>query len=715
MYLEIKKLYNYLKDHSNQNFDFLLRLASYDKVFREDVERLAKKNPLPFKEWFDGKNRIYFPFKKEDDEKIDAAVKDILSEYGYTITNYIEGYCEKDGRTYRIGKVINDLKLSEMKDAFDEFDKKEINEKWVNINNQFLNSAYRAGKQFGDNLTIVISQDPHDIAKMSYGRRWTSCKNIALDGGFDGEVIDTRDSVFCEIEEGGLIAYLTSNNDLNIENPIARIAIRRFVNSDGDSIALAEKTVYGIEIPGFYDFVSKWLQEKNKSILDKDKNKVLEIYTIRGDMSSDTFNTFEILTPGLSDLQFNELIDLYKNSQKNIKFFYLKDRYFDELADAYDDINFMSDPEIYACMRLMNATDGILYTKNKEIINNFLRFLKEEDRYDDWVSILMDHDEYSSANPAELIANRFQEGEKFVYMPGFKKRIADLLLSKYFDLIPIDIIEDMLYFYISSVYDEQFESKDDSRAEDGFDFSIDFGSSHIDDNAMKILNKYPNLISTSIFIRMSTKQRNLLVLTHGEEKLKKHISGYNMLLNNALNDLSSKHIRFWPGGIFAISAQMRDVFTGPTSNNNIEVAKKILLNNLVVEENLNTGNAKDIFPIIQIILKDIDAHPKLRVSVIKKILLMKRTLWRRDRYNIYNIIKYIHKIKISKEELQSLLDTFKLLFNNAEIDCSANREYLGEYSPTFIVQSKEEKEKEKDAEVEYRKKFLSAIINKISA
>ena len=92
---------------------------------------------------------------------------------------------------------------------------------------------------------IVISQDPHDVAQMSTGRQWTSCMDL---GGEGREPGSHHEDIFCEVQKGGLVAYLIRAEDGAIADPLARIHIRRFDNRAGQSVAVPEQSVYGNEI-----------------------------------------------------------------------------------------------------------------------------------------------------------------------------------------------------------------------------------------------------------------------------------------------------------------------------------------------------------------------------------------------------------------------------------------------------------------------------------
>ena len=82
--------------------------------------------------------------------------------------------------------------------------------------------------------------------------------------------------IYCEVEEGGLIAYLIRKNDTDIDNPISRVLIRRYVNDKGNSLAIPETSVYGDNRQyNFLPAIQEWLDSKQK-------NLPKGVYNIRG-------------------------------------------------------------------------------------------------------------------------------------------------------------------------------------------------------------------------------------------------------------------------------------------------------------------------------------------------------------------------------------------------------------------------------------------------
>ncbi|MHA2279858.1 MAG: hypothetical protein ACXAC5_03150 [Promethearchaeota archaeon] len=240
-----------------------LKTAGYEE-YREQVENAARSNPFPFKDWFDENGRTYIPFQSEE-AAVDEDVVGVLSEESCEVTDYRGGYCRQGKRIFRITKVLNQAKQKALQDAHNRFNNGEVydlereleetNKFYDDVINTFVNSAFRVSKE-QTAFNIVISQNPHDVAQMSTGRGWTSCMELGSDGH--------SQDIFCEVAEGGLVAYLIRFDDPEIQNPLARIAIRRFVNKDGESVAFPEDSIYGNELPGFGEQVRDWLNSKQK-------------------------------------------------------------------------------------------------------------------------------------------------------------------------------------------------------------------------------------------------------------------------------------------------------------------------------------------------------------------------------------------------------------------------------------------------------------------
>ncbi len=224
-----------------QELNEALKLSQY-----RDYHDIRPKNiEDKLSELFKGKNRIYIPFEykvTDKDIKKDYHIIAALHREGYTITNYLEGYCEKDGRTFRIGKILNKLNLQDLLKIFNEDPNRAVQNK---------------------NFLICISKHPYDIAGMSTDRGWTSCMNLE-----NGE---PKDYIEGEIKEGTVIAYLINEEDVNINHPYGRINIKPYLNQKDDIAWGLSKFCYGSildekEKPNgltkkFKNTVSKWVNK----------------------------------------------------------------------------------------------------------------------------------------------------------------------------------------------------------------------------------------------------------------------------------------------------------------------------------------------------------------------------------------------------------------------------------------------------------------------
>lgn len=297
--------------------------------YRQEIENLSRRNPYPFRNWFDTSGRVYIPFNVKQQEQPEKDVIDICNNMNCQITDYRQGYCIQGKRTFRIPKIIEqakhkeiqELQIKNQKGEIYDFDRemKTINDFYSEVLNTYVNSPLRVGRQANE-FYVVISQDPHDLAQMSTGRGWTSCMELGKGSHLE--------DVFCEVQTGSLIAYLIRANDKNIEKPLARIHIRRFENKQGQSIAMPEESVYGNDTPGFLQTVQQW-------IISKQGNITPGLYSRKGGEWSDTFSRSHIVLPD----DPKQLLEWYrKGFQEELKpKFVVVDTFGEEEEVEFDD------------------------------------------------------------------------------------------------------------------------------------------------------------------------------------------------------------------------------------------------------------------------------------------------------------------------------------------------------------------------------------------
>lgn len=226
--------------------------------------------------------RVYIPIEKQfrpDDSQNSPTYREIekfLSDNGYHIVDYVKGIVQnlEKKQQIKIGKVLTKLNRQDLL-------------------NKFNTDKTREGTK--SQYMVVISRHPYDIAGMSTDRGWTSCMN--LKSGIN------RHYVPLDIKQGSVVAYVTTNDDVNLQNPTGRVLLKPFVDILGTPVVHfgIENAVYGTNVPGFLDVVKQWANEVN------DKNILSDVAVLRfnpnlykdSDLASQTFIRGKNVTPEL--------------------------------------------------------------------------------------------------------------------------------------------------------------------------------------------------------------------------------------------------------------------------------------------------------------------------------------------------------------------------------------------------------------------------------
>lgn len=303
-------------DESNFRLGRMWMEAYEDHMDR--IQQAAYGRKFAFDDWFPpGQDRIYLPFEMEEgwesedndisDDHVFGFLKDFKgggkfpkSEEGYEVVDYRKGLAapkENHKQVFKIGKLIAAAAQMDADEIEQQYKNDEIShQKMMNqlgynrryydrIKDSFEMSPNRSGGKKGKTqYVVVISKNIHDIGRMSTDREWTSCMN--LDTG------QHRKSVYCEVKNGGFVAYLIDPEDKDIQRPKARIHIRRFDSKrkGQPSIAMPEESVYGWEVPGFLEFVQKWVDSKQPNVRPGR-------YRMRGGKWSDTYDRDQMVVP----------------------------------------------------------------------------------------------------------------------------------------------------------------------------------------------------------------------------------------------------------------------------------------------------------------------------------------------------------------------------------------------------------------------------------
>ena len=304
---EFKSELNYTEENGYDNEKLARLYADNYTNFKYYIEnKNAFKEQIDisklYEKLFNGKFRIVLPFKVDEsaiirsynqeffNNEIKPLLKMLLTFYftnyntsnkiedwNYNLEDFVLGYISnnKDNKKkISLGKIISEV-LKNKKNI------EEINNNKDNINK--LNKLYNQRPAKKDDLLIVISRHPYDIAGMSTDRGWRSCMNIDL-GIY-------KQFVLTDIIKGALIAYTVNKNDPNINKPLNRILIKPYYNKKNRKIDLNNPNfilnvskIYGTELPGFQETVQKWLDEKWNNKFDKGNYKLNSRYYYRDDV-----------------------------------------------------------------------------------------------------------------------------------------------------------------------------------------------------------------------------------------------------------------------------------------------------------------------------------------------------------------------------------------------------------------------------------------------
>jgi hypothetical protein len=214
--------------------------------FYEKMGNYFKK----FEDHSNNYNRIYFDLEVDTDNfeiVIPDEIIDFFDWYGpmgpdktskLKILDYQKGICQdKDGRQIRIGRLLRKLGEDRLLQTY--------NKSKENILKNI------------DDLQVVISRHPYDIIGMSTDRGWTTCHDLD-DKRYGGAHLH---GLMDDLHRGTLVAYIIRKGDRNIKNPLSRCLIFR-----RDDTLFIDRHVYGTNVPGFVEFLNKWVSDYHQTI-----------------------------------------------------------------------------------------------------------------------------------------------------------------------------------------------------------------------------------------------------------------------------------------------------------------------------------------------------------------------------------------------------------------------------------------------------------------
>lgn len=218
-----------------------IELSKYREIYQQIGEEYKER----YEDWFDGKWRITLPLSGAVSDPVYQEINSQLSKLDYEIASWKDGLAKskKSNRTQRIGRLLSNIGNQELLKKFNERHKGKV--------------AYEGDEE---NLVVVISRHPYDIAGMSYDRSWDSCKH--LETGSNKHFIPT------EIDAGCLVAYATTTDDTNLQNPISRLLIIPLFNEEDetDTVLYVGDKFYGKSLSTFKQVVEEWLESKQGEV-----------------------------------------------------------------------------------------------------------------------------------------------------------------------------------------------------------------------------------------------------------------------------------------------------------------------------------------------------------------------------------------------------------------------------------------------------------------
>ncbi|AXG66904.1 hypothetical protein HOU08_gp178 [Dickeya phage vB_DsoM_JA29] len=193
--------------------------------------------------------RIYFDYAVErniriPDSHVPSSIAAFLRENNFELLDYAAGTVkDRHDRVQRLGKVLS--KQPDLKKLFD--------------NDANRRQIVTAAK--GDKL-VCLSMHPYDIAGMSTDRGWTSCMNL-VDGS-------NKKFVERDVKANTLIAYMVNPEDKNVNKPIMRLLLKKFVNSNGSSFRYIAEVAYpDAKDTLFVKKVQEWVDQNINVVTDK--------------------------------------------------------------------------------------------------------------------------------------------------------------------------------------------------------------------------------------------------------------------------------------------------------------------------------------------------------------------------------------------------------------------------------------------------------------
>lgn len=230
-------------------------------------------------------DRIYIEYTgdKKTRSQAERDIEYAISAKGYKIKDYLKGIAiDPYGREQKLGKVLTKLKLKDLL-------------------HDFNTGKDRASRTLED-VYLVFSRHPYDIAGAATDRAWKSCMTI-----YKGEL--AADYLHLDVSEGTFVVYIITKDDFNINKPSGRVSVKPFINiRDPKDVIFSTSAsmTYGNVPDDFRGAVQKILdsiQNYNTGIFSLD-------YKLYCDTTAGTFDTLPKIGEKVSRRTVEKVLDI---------------------------------------------------------------------------------------------------------------------------------------------------------------------------------------------------------------------------------------------------------------------------------------------------------------------------------------------------------------------------------------------------------------------
>ena len=267
------EVYRTLKELGYKIVDYAAGLAISRTPKQYDIRKVLSKNPELLSRWENDSARTMEP---EQDQvggfdlfstnwfHDDTVIADIKS-LNYKVVDYENGILSKEPVPESIGNIFSKNKID-----------KRILQLFANDAARKTVHEFDSDINDAEDLLIVISRNKYDVAEVGTNKSWSNESCLNLGGGWTGpdtlgrkRGVNAKHSII-DISVGCLATYLIYKSDIELNNPLARISIKPFINEyDPDQVALGvHDKVYaqgGTYPPIYRDLVVKWADGINAS------------------------------------------------------------------------------------------------------------------------------------------------------------------------------------------------------------------------------------------------------------------------------------------------------------------------------------------------------------------------------------------------------------------------------------------------------------------